>query len=197
MGGSPSPTFPASGGLMGVVHLFLRIEGNSMAKNSENLNIVYDDVTIDVGALASKDCIASASKIDSSRLNGFRIIKTEYWMDFEGKTAGEGPIMVGFSPLHSASEVEDTIEADPQSSAEMENNAVAKRPVFPLEMYPTDGGDTNFEQQRIKKGSFNPRWSVIEGRSAFWWVYNMEGAALTTGMLVHIFAKHYGVWLRD
>lgn len=167
-----------------------------MAKNSENLQIVYDDVQIAVGALAVRDCVAGASKIDTARLNGFRVMKTEYWMCHDGKTVNEGPLMVGASMMHSAGEVEEAIEADPQASGE-NDNALAKRPIFPLEMFAKNEG-ADSAPETVRKGSFNPRWSIMEGKALFWWVYNMNIAdPITTGMTVFIFAKHYGVWLRD
>lgn len=161
---------------------------------SENLAIVYDDVTVTLGTLASKDAIAEASKIDSTRGNGFRIMKTEYWVDFRGKTANEGPLMVGMSAIFDAAGVESAIEADPQDSSEDSNNLLAKRPIWPLALLQAapDGND-----QQVQMHSVNPRWSVPEGENLYWWVYNMGAAGLTTGTVVHIFAKHYGVWLRD
>lgn len=165
-----------------------------MVHKDNNLAIVYDDLQLAIGALASKDCIAIASKIDSARLNGFRVMRTEYWIDWAGKITGEGPIIFGFTVHHSAGEVELTIEADPQSSAELEGNAVAKRPVWPLEIAGIVATEGPPEGQ---KGVFNPKWSNIEGRGAFWWAYNLDDAALQTGMVCHFFAKHFGVWLRD
>lgn len=165
-----------------------------MAKNSENLEILYDDVVIDVGALASKDAISVDSKIDSSRLNGFRVMKTEYWISYEGKTTAQGPIMVGYSPTLTAQQVENGIEADPQVSSAVDETAKSKAPIFPLEMI---GAEGTAKVEDSFKGSFNPRWSTPEGVSAIWWAYNMDAAVLTTGLLIHIFAKHYGVWLRD
>ncbi len=148
-----------------------------------------------LGALAAKDAVDAVSKIDASRLNGFRIMKTEYWIDYGNKTTAEGPITVGFAVHHSEGEVEEAIEADPQNSADMVLNATAKRPVWPLETIPQSG--TGSPSDLVPMRSFNPRWSCIEGKNAFWWAYNRDDAALTTGGVVNIFAKHYGVWLRD
>lgn len=163
-----------------------------MAKNSENLAIVYDDVTIALGALATKTGILGTGKIDSSRLNGFRVMKCEYWISYEGKTSGEGPIMIGAASGLTLTNIESAIEGDPQSGIDP-LNANTKLPVWPLEMLPE--GPT--VQNEIMKGSFNPRWSTPEGFNFVWWAYNCDGGALTTGTDVHIFAKFYGVWLRD
>lgn len=176
---------------------FLRtIEGDSIAKNSENLHILYDNVEIALGGLAAGDAISADSRIDNSRLNGFRVMKTEYWLDYYDKTTDEGPIMVGFSMNHSVAEVEEAFEADPQASTDDTNNFRAKRPIWPLEMIARDSTELGSGDQR--SGSITPRWSCPEGNTAIWWAYNCDLTnPITTGTKVRIFAKHYGVWLRD
>lgn len=169
--------------------------GDCIAKNSENLDIVYDDVTITLGALAAKDAISSDSKIDAARLQGFRVMKTEYWIDYSGKATGEGPVMVGFSMNHTVGEVEEAFEADPGDRTSIQN-AQAKRPVWPLKMIPAHAVQLDVPD-KVLGGTFNPRWSCIEGKAAIWWAYNMDSSALTTGTVIRIFAKHFGVWLRD
>lgn len=168
-----------------------------MAKNSENLAIVYDNVTIDASSLGATAAVAAASKIDASRGNGFRIMKTEYWVSVKGLD-DHGPIMVGFSAIFDASGVESCIESDPQDSSEDTNNFLAKRPVWPLKMFVPSQADAsgNYDNVQHDKSEFNPRWSVPEGENAYWWVYNMT-TALDAACTVNIFAKHYGVWLRD
>lgn len=122
-------------------------------------------------------------------------MKTEYWMSFISKTAGEGPFMFGFAVNADATLVEAAIEGDPQDSSSPVN-ADTKFPVWPLEMISETDTETG-NSEHCHKGKFTPRWSNIEGKNAVWWVYNMDGVAATTGTLVRVFAKHYGVWLRD
>lgn len=158
--------------------------------------IVYDVVTLTLSTLAGLDCISTPSKIDASRRSGFRIMKTQYWIGFDSKTGGEGPIMVGFSAIHEAAAIEEAIESDPQDAEDDTKGVQAMRPVWPLEMLgmgQTDDADGGGDLS----GSFNPKWSVPEAEAAFWWAYNMDASALTTGCVVKIFAKHFGVWLRD
>lgn len=164
--------------------------------SDSNLSIVYDDVQLVLSTLGSKTVFTAGSKIDASRLNGFRVLKTEYWINYEGKTAGQGPIMVGLSANHDATEIEECIEADPQSSARGEDALNrAMRPVWPLYMIPTKPTDSL--EAADDNGNFTPKWSSPESFGFFWWAYNMSGGALTDGTIVTIFAKHYGVWLRD
>lgn len=150
-----------------------------------------------LGALAAYDVITQASKIDAARKNGFRVLKTEYFFDIDGKTAGEGPIVVGLAANQTAAEIEEAIEADPQGKVDDVENQQAKRPVWPLEIFGSKIGDTNLENESTRKGELTPRWSAPEGDGFSWWAYCLDAGGLTTGCTVVIFAKHYGVWLRD
>ncbi len=166
--------------------------------DNDKSGIVYDDVMITVGALASKAAIIAGGKIDSARLNGFRVLKTQYWIDWEGKTDADGPIMIGLSEGLTAAEVASCINADPQSSSELVNNANTKRPVWPLEMLSKQAIEAGASNgQGAFKGDAKIQWSVREGRTLSWWAFNMEAVALAAGTLVNIFAKHFGVWLND
>ncbi len=160
------------------------------------LAIVYDDVTITLGTLGSKTVIHGTSKIDSARTNGFRVMKGDYWMDYIGKTATEGPIVLGYNIGLSTAEVAEAIVDDPQSSTADKNAGETMRPVWPLELVPLTHATIGVGVSALK-GTFNPKWSVPEGQSSNWFAFNMDGGALTTGMSVRIFCKWFGVWLRD
>lgn len=164
-----------------------------MAKNSDNLAIVYDDVSFALGTLGAKGGALANSKIDASRLNGFRVVKVEYWACYSGKTAAEGPIMVGLSFGQASADIDACIEADPQGHLEDRDDGDTKRPLFPLFMLEKD----NASSSEAIHGTINPRWSVPEGYAMNYFAYNMDGSALTTGTEIQIFAKIYGVWLRD
>lgn len=194
---SPTPLgFGPAGLSRGWLPLLNKVTGGDLiAKNTENLAIIYDDVELALGALAGKDAIAAPSKIDASRENGFRVMKTEYWMIFYGKTTAEGPIMVGLAPNLAAASIEETIEADPQSRTDDQVTPDSKRPVFPLEII--DYTEVDMTNLQPYKGEVKIRWSIPEGNNLNWFAYNMNAAGLTTGTVVRIFAKHYGVWLRD
>lgn len=126
-------------------------------------------------------------------------MKTEYWISAEAKVVAEGPIMVGVAArCDNAAEIEECIEADPQIRGADPEEVQAKRPVWPLEMFGAEEGHgTNESGLVAKKGTVNLRWSCPEGTGLLWWAYNAGAGALTTGCVVVVFAKHYGVWLRD
>ncbi len=174
-----------------------------MARFSKNekAGIVYDDVEIALSTLGSKAAILSESKIDSLREQGFRVLKTQYWIEFLGKADGEGPLVVGLSCGQDAAHLAGAISADPQGqfdTPEEVANEAAKRPVWPLYLIARSAlksgtaGFANFDTQELK-----PQWSAREGGHFDWFVYNMDGGALTTGCTIRIFAKHFGVWLDD
>ncbi len=161
---------------------------------AERSGIVYDNGQITLGGLANATAVLVGSKIDSARLNGFRILKSEIWLHWRDFTAGEGPIMAGLSVGNSQAEVEGTFTADPQSSQDELANTQAKLPVFPIAMFSAQ----NAAQLLVDHHGFMTLlWSVIEGVNLDWYVHNISGAALTTGSNLKFFAKHYGVWLRD
>ncbi len=155
--------------------------------------IIYDQVTISLGTLAAKDVIAGA--IHTSLENAFRILKTEYFITWDGVTVADadGPILVGMSAGGlSAAEIEEAIEADPTGSFDRPAIEESNRPVWPVALLnqALEGGMLQ------AKGSFNPRWTMPETIGWSWWVYNLENAALTTGSAVIVFAKNFGVWVQ-
>ncbi len=168
-----------------------------MSKFSEQGAIVHDLSVITVGALAALDAVVVNSVIDATREEGFRILKTEYFVHFEGKTTAEGPVMFGFAANLNAAEIEEAIEADPQQRADDPEMHNAMRPVWVLGVIPKLSTEQDQSFPGNVKGIFNPRWSIPEGKGASWWAYNNSSGALTTGLLIKIMAKHFGVWLRD
>ncbi len=90
-------------------------------------------------------------------------------------------------------EIEEWIEADPQSASKIDNER-NNRPVFPLG---TIGGWDSVNKQQSMALPM-PAWSIPEGQSMNWWVYNFDNDAMSAGSQeVLIFANYMGVWLRD
>ncbi len=159
---------------------------------------MYDIINLSIGALTNNQAAVNASKIDSARKNGFRVLRTEYWFRWVNATIGEGPIMCGVAFAQGTSSIPVAILADPQSSGSGDKIAQdeAMQPVFPLaDLFADAVGDQVSTKTAVQV--FKPRWSVIEGESMNWFVFNHSGATLTTGSTLKIFAKHFGVWLRD
>ncbi len=167
-----------------------------MAGFSDNpmAGIIYDDTTINLSTLPAGTAIILPSKIDASREQGFRILRTEWHIAYDGITIGEGPVVFGFSCNVAATEIEACIEADPQDSADRVGNTQSSQPVWPLVYQARSEGENGIEPLN---GMLKPRWTVPEGEQANWFAYNRSSSALTTGGVFFVFAKHFGVWLND
>lgn len=163
-----------------------------------DLSILREIVTLTLGALAAEDCIATTSKIDASRTEGFRIMRSEIAVAYKGMTQGEGPIEVGMAFNADQDEIEQCIEADPQGMndvGQVNLQHQANRPVFPIGVIQAQEVSGKLFEGAFRV--FKPTWSVPEGGLLSWYAYNGDNAALTTGGEVRFFVKHYGVWLRD
>lgn len=160
-------------------------------------NILYDVKTITLGALAAADVISATAH---NLAEDFRIIKTEYYMSFLPGSfdALEGPIVIGLASAGlTDAEIEECIECDVQDSNDFPDIEQALRPVFPLEILTQQGDGTNpVHGTWTVKGEKVVRWTFVNDAGFKFWAYNLSGNALTTGGLVYIFAKHYGVWVR-
>ncbi len=171
---------------------------DGFGKNKDG-HIVYSQIDFPIGALASLDAIGLVDpKIDGSREQGFRLLKTQYWLEFVGLVDGEGPVLWGWSVGLTAAQIEEAIEADPQSVFD-EANRDTNRPVFPIGMYNTDPVATNTTTLNAQMfvGEFKPRWSIREGNFLSTWAYNVDAGALTSGAELRGICKHFGVWLND
>ncbi len=157
------------------------------------------DGNITLGALGGNDAILGVTKIDASKRQGFRIVKSDWFLTLTGKTTAEGPIMIGVCCNMNAAEVEAAIEADPQGRTDDETRG--KGTFIKLLMvlglldtaFPTPDGGRVFHRE-VKYGKNG--WSIPEGKTLSLFAYN-SGSALTSGTVVLFSAEHFGVYLRD
>lgn len=165
-----------------------------MSKFSEGGGAVYHErVVLTLGTLASLDALAVTGLQDGSRSQGFRYLKSEYIIGVAGMTTDDGPVVVGVGgPGLSTAEIEEAIEADPQSSHDAPAGEQAMRPVWKIGAAVGDGMLNNGLPIIV-----NQRWSYPEDATMAFFAYNSSGAALTTGTVITMMIKHYGVWLRD
>lgn len=167
-----------------------------MAKFSDNSmsGIVWDDIVITTGALAAATFVSSNSKIDANRLQGFRVLKTEYFGAVRNMTTGQGPLLLCLVHDLSNAEMAETMAGNPQRSHDPSESEKARRPIWPLEvLMPNSDGDGNI----VFKGVATIGWSIPEGTALKWAILNMDSGVLTTGPVVAVTAKHFGVWLKD
>ncbi len=162
-------------------------------KNSMS-GINWDSFSKTLGTLAGDTTTAETSKIDSARENGFRILRTEWFLTLKGSTPDEGPIEFGLSADVSATEIDECLTSDPQRPSQPGEIEESMRAVWPMGVLveSTEGNGRIVQQGVTKIG-----WSIREGTSLRWWFRNHSVNALTTGSTVKGLAKHFGVWLCD
>ncbi len=167
-----------------------------MAKFGDNTMaaIQWDELEDPTGALAAGSAGVINSRIDSGRLNGFRVLRTEYFLRVKGLSVNEGPLLVGLAHDLSAAEIQEALGADPQRSNDTTLSPRAMRPVWPLALFENDSVGN---QKMIAQGVVKINWSIPEGTNLVWWQMNRDTDALQSGGTLNITAKHFGVWLRD
>ncbi len=172
-----------------------------MGKFSDNAmaGIVWDQLTLALGALAADSSTQINSKIDNARENGFRVLRTDYTVGITylpGTHEGDGPFAFGLQVNASNAELQEIFDADPQSSINRNLNEESSRPCWLLGVLGPPQSASGSAMSMVT-GTVNIKWSIPEGSNLKWWVYNMTSLAANSGMVLEILAKHYGVWLKD
>ncbi len=164
------------------------------------VEIQYEhDGILAVGALAANDAISADTKIDATRLQGFRIAKLRMAASMTLKTTAEGPLIWGIACNMVAAQVESAIEIDPQSIA----GTTQKAPGAWLKILGqipfdfTNGPILGSNGVSAEMVEIMVNWSVIEGQPFVVWVYNQGSGGMTTGAQLLYTMEIFGVWLRD
>lgn len=156
--------------------------------------IIRENTSITLGTLAN----GAAIKATGGQLaitEDFRIIKTEYLISFEGKTADENIITIGLADNElSVTEIAECLAVDgPLDRNDHLKNEQVMRPVW--ELAQLGAGTNGVIPDTGLPGERNLRWTFSDTDGWTWFAYNESGAALTTGTVVRIRAKHFGVWV--
>ncbi len=165
---------------------------------SGNLDIVWDFVEMAIGALGALTAVNIPTKIDASRDQGYRVMKAQAAVVWDNKTTVEGPIIVGLAANQTATGVEECMEADPQNpntDGGGQDQFRANRACWPIAFI--NRTETN---GRLDNGRFVDvpiRWSMPEHGNFDCWAYNNDSSPLSTGTLITVALKLFGVWLRD
>lgn len=171
-----------------------QLNGSEKMADSK-LAILWELVSINLGTLASATAVTTVSKIDTAREQGYRVTKTQWFIERLGATFGDDPILVGYAFGMTSGQITEMLAADPQgavNSTDKEAQDRANRPAFPMAAFSAEN-----LQIIMRDGETIPMWSAPEGGFLNWFALNFGGGALTTGGSVRILAKHFGVWLRD
>jgi len=106
-----------------------------------------------------------------------------------------GPLLIGFADGGlSLAEIEEKLEADPQSSVDVPSTEQQKRRLFIL-------GYCNLSDLNMLTNfrfTTKHKWSFIEGVAMNYFAYNTDlTTALPATSQLKIHVEHIGVWLRD
>ncbi len=149
-----------------------------------------------LGTLANLTAIAIALTPDASREQGARIKQLKLAISYKGKTAGEGPLIVGLCDSNlSVAEIAEAILADPQHVADVPATEQGNRRVFPIWIIPA--GLTADDRIQKTEEVHYPWKDMEESQGLKFWVFNADGNALTTGTEVTVDGSIVGEWLHD
>lgn len=140
-----------------------------------------------MGTLTDVTGLIAGTKIDSARLNGVQIKKLQMSVAFTGHTAGEGPILYGIGrDLESVALLKEALEADPQGFADRDEIEKCSRNVFVMGYLDDIVKTASDDGHKMEMHDVRFPWKKIpEGSDFQFWVFNISGATLTTGMVVH------------
>ncbi len=161
--------------------------------------IITDSDLITLSTLTTNTVLKQTAPLQFT--DRFRLIKLEAMATAVGATAGEGPILIGIaSNSLTAAEIASAISANgplsKQAGAEHNN---AEFPVWTLGLFRNLAGTlqlvegTGMEPGRMEK---TIRWTfgVDSSPGYTWWAQNRSGSNMTTGMVITIESKMFGVW---
>lgn len=163
-----------------------------MGFGKDNKGAIITDATfITLGTLNDVTAVKQDSPLAITE--DFRMISVDAFVTADGMTNQEGPITIGIADNElSVSEIAEAINAGgPLDSNDRSAQEQAERAVFPLfDLYPSNQGGMEVSNQRHKV-----RWTFKDSDGWCWFAYNHGGAALSSGGVVRIICKYYGVWV--
>ncbi len=157
--------------------------------------VVHDIIENAIGAVSASAAKQIATKWDASRLQGGRIKKMKAFMSYEGKTDGEGPIIVGLTHGLSVLEVAEALVADPQGEDDVPAIEESNRPVYPIWVIVPDGTESSRSPLNLYRTIKYPWKRIPEGVALNWFVFSRD--ALTTGITMDISSVTVLEWERD
>lgn len=158
--------------------------------------IIMENAQIALSTLADATAIKQTSGgIGGNLQEDFRILKTEYSVFVEGGTQGEGPITIGLADNElSVAEIAECLDLNgPVDRNDRDGNEKATRPVW--ELVSLNAGDVDNFSDIVQRMEKKFRWTFSDAEGWTWFAYNDSGGTLTTGVIVRIRAKHFGVWV--
>ncbi len=161
--------------------------------------IITDFDVVTLGTLADN----TALKQDNPLVIGddFRVIKLELAADWRAVATGDGPVALYFADDEmSTAEIQEAVDANgPLNRNDRERMEQATRPVFLLGIFPEfkTGHPTLLHGAEGQVGTINKtiRWTFSNPEGWTIVAINRTGGALTTGGIISLSAKFFGVWV--
>ncbi len=158
--------------------------------------VMHEVVEIGVSGLVAGDVVGATSQIDTARENGVRIDKVRGALTWKDKTTTIGPIAIGVTVgSFTTSEVEEALEADPQSHDDGPITERANRPVWTLWVIPAST-EVNKQHEVKMTDLYWPFKEVDEGEQIIFWAHNLDTSTLTAATF-QINLNWVYTWMRD
>lgn len=156
--------------------------------------ILRENQVITLSTLANGTAIKAASQLAIAE--DFRIIKSEYFMSYEGFTQGEGPVYIGIADNElSVAEIAECVGAEgPLDRNDNLATERANRPVWLLAQLTVDKAYGTLTPDGMPYEKVL-RWTFSNADGWTFFAINKSGSALTTGTVIYVHAKHFGVWV--
>ncbi len=160
--------------------------------------VSHEQVSIDVTGLTSANVIGDVTKIDGARNQGVHIDQIKWAARWQQFTTLEGGVQVGLSVGDGLTDaqVEEALEADPQSDSDVPATEQSLRKVFPLFMVPDSTELDSHQQMEFRSIDRWPFKDLNEDEALKTYAYNTSGTTLTSG-LIKLDMVITGRWLRD
>ena len=163
---------------------------------------VYLNVDLTVGAPASLQGTQTSTIIDSARQQGCKIHKLKGSFDARGKTAAQGPVIIGFDVGLAMTEIEESYASDPQIMDDAGASERGNRKHFPVCQIPYDA--TGLHNTAVGQLSNNgwrnlrfPSWEILEGRGLNMYAINLGSGTLASGCIIKFTGVAITEWLDD
>lgn len=169
---------------------------------AERSQILHDRVDLQLGGGLGTNTLTSFDSrvIRAANERGFRVLRSEIFITYNLE-ASDTTLLVGMAgPGMSATDTELAIEAQPLGEIDQPAVEQASRPVWPIAV--VTGDCAADEWRRLNEGNafvMKIRWSFPEEAKLTYWLYNLHATSSIPAGTHHviIYAKHYGVWLKD
>ncbi len=138
-----------------------------------------------------------STNIDSGREQGVKVTRMRILGSFEGKTEGDGPVLIGVQVGHTTATLEAFLDSDPQG--QITDQLQPQKGAFIKVLGVLPASETKGRIQGMTDDWMIgiSQWSIPEGSTLQAFAFNASGATMTTGTLVDLQMLFDYIWLKD